>query len=73
MDSMSITADYYDIQLENQVGDISNAYITQNEANCRLGVNRDGSPFDLRSTLLFHIHIDNGRAKTGCRGGIPGE
>ena len=53
MDSMSITADYYDIQLENQVGDISNAYITQNEANCRLGVNRDGSPFEWDMSSAF--------------------
>lgn len=53
IDNMSMTVDYYDIQLENQVGDISSAYILQNEANCRLGVNRDGTPFGLGIDSAF--------------------
>ncbi|HEU4774546.1 MAG TPA: TonB-dependent receptor [Lysobacter sp.] len=46
MDGMSTTVDYYSIELEDQVGDITNAWIMQQEADCRLGVKRDGSPAD---------------------------
>jgi len=46
MDGMSTTVDYYSIELTDQVGDITNAWILQQEADCRLGVQRDGSPAD---------------------------
>lgn len=46
MDGMSMSADYFSIELEDQVGDITNAWILQQEADCRLGVKRDGSPAD---------------------------
>ena len=49
-DSLSMSVDYYDIQLENQVGDISSAYILENEANCRLGVSENGATaYDINS------------------------
>lgn len=46
MDGMSMSVDYYSIELEDQVGDITNAWLLQQEADCRLGVQRDGSPAD---------------------------
>lgn len=46
VDNVSVSADYYSIKLEDQVGDITNAWILQQEADCRLGVQRDGSPAD---------------------------
>lgn len=49
MDNMSISADYYDIELEGQVGDISTSYLFRNEADCLLGVTRDGAPVDTAS------------------------
>jgi len=45
IDDMSLSVDYYRIRLEDKAGQVSASYILQNEANCRLGVNRDGSPF----------------------------
>ncbi|MBD9468289.1 TonB-dependent receptor [Pseudoxanthomonas sp. PXM01] len=46
IDNMSVSVDYYKIKLEDRARVLDAAYIMQNEANCRLGVNRDGSPFD---------------------------
>ncbi len=42
-DKMSLTVDYYKIELENVVGDISAATVLREEADCRLGKERDGS------------------------------
>jgi len=46
IDGMTLTADYYEIVLEDKSTVLSAAYILQNEANCRLGVHRDGRPFE---------------------------
>lgn len=53
IDNMSVSLDYYSIDLRNQVGDITNAYILEQEANCRLGVKRDGSPADFSMDSSF--------------------
>ncbi len=53
IDGMSMTVDYYRIELENQVGDLSSSYILKNEANCRLGRDRDGSPFEHAADSAF--------------------
>jgi iron complex outermembrane recepter protein len=45
MENLSITADYYDIELEDQASVLTLAYILRNEAGCRLGTNADGTPF----------------------------
>lgn len=45
IDNMSLSVDYYRVRLEDKASQLSSGYILQNEANCRLGVNRDGSPF----------------------------
>lgn len=57
MDGMSITADYYRIKLEDAASQLSSAFLLNNEANCRLGVFPDGSPFnqDINSAFCQNI------------------
>lgn len=45
-DDFSFQLDYYKIELEGVVGDISASYVLQNEADCRLGQTRQGTPVD---------------------------
>jgi outer membrane receptor protein involved in Fe transport len=45
VDSMSVTVDYWRIKLEDQATQLSSAFLLENEANCRLGVRRDGTPY----------------------------
>lgn len=44
-EGMDVSVDYWRIKLEDAATQLSSTYILQNEANCRLGVNPDGSPF----------------------------
>lgn len=44
-ENQSVTIDYWRIKLEDAATQLSSTYILQNEANCRLGVYPDGSPF----------------------------
>lgn len=53
LENMSFSVDMYEIKLEDQAGDITNAYILRNEANCRLGVNPDGTPFQYSIDSAF--------------------
>lgn len=53
IEGMSVSADYYNIELTDQVGDITNAWILQQEADCRLGVQRNGSPSDFSLDSSF--------------------
>ncbi|RNF85481.1 TonB-dependent receptor [Lysobacter psychrotolerans] len=48
-DSLSMSVDWYKIRLEKQVSDISSSYLLRNEADCRLGRERDGTPVDSSS------------------------
>jgi iron complex outermembrane recepter protein len=48
-DALSMSVDYYDIKLEGIINDLSIAYIIDREADCRLGVDDDGSPVDINS------------------------
>lgn len=57
IDNMSLSVDYYRIQLEDKASQISTGYILQNEANCRLGVKRDGSPFEHAPDSAFCQNI----------------
>jgi len=45
IDDMSVSVDYWRIKLEDQAIQLSSAYLLENEANCRLGVDRAGNPF----------------------------
>lgn len=49
MDRMSLSVDYYRITLEGAVRDIAFSYLIRNEADCRLGQTRDGTPVDVNS------------------------
>jgi iron complex outermembrane recepter protein len=48
-DALSLSVDYYDITLEGIINDLSIAYIIDREADCRLGIDNDGSPVDINS------------------------
>ena len=48
MDDLSLTVDYYNIQLEGAISDLTGR-LYREEAACRLGTNRDGSPVDQNS------------------------
>lgn len=41
-----VSVDYFDIQMRNQVQDLSTDQLLQDEANCRLGARVDGTPVD---------------------------
>ena len=45
MDRMDVSVDYWRIKLKDAATQLSSTYILQNEANCRLGTNPDGTPF----------------------------
>ena len=45
VENMSISVDYWRIKLEDQATQLSSAYLLENEANCRLGVDRTGATF----------------------------
>ncbi len=49
VDNLSVSVDWYKIELEGRVQDISTAYLLENEADCRLGQRRDGSSVDVNS------------------------
>ena len=49
MDGLSISADYYDIELEDVVGDLSLALVLEREAECRLGTTVGGQAVDPNS------------------------
>lgn len=55
VDNLSFTVDYYKVELEGVVGDISSAYILQNEADCRLGTDRQGNAVDTGSAFCQFI------------------
>ncbi len=45
IDGMSMSVDYWRIKLTDQATQLSSSYLLENEANCRLGVDRAGNPF----------------------------
>ncbi|GAB3091786.1 TonB-dependent receptor domain-containing protein [Lysobacter terrae] len=45
MEGMDVSVDYWRVKLEDAATQLSSSYILQNEANCRLGTNPDGTPF----------------------------
>ncbi|MDQ3289318.1 MAG: TonB-dependent receptor [Pseudomonadota bacterium] len=48
-EGLSVGVDYFRIELDDSVSDISSTYLLRNEANCRLGQDRDGSAVDPNS------------------------
>jgi outer membrane receptor protein involved in Fe transport len=55
IDNMSLTVDYYRIKLTDAAGQLSSTYVLENEANCRLGVDTQGRPFDINSAFCQNI------------------
>lgn len=56
-EGMDLSVDYWRIQLEDAATQLSSSYLLQNEANCRLGVYPDGSPFPFDPTSTFCQNI----------------
>ncbi len=57
IDNMSLSVDYYRIKLEDRATQLSSSYLMQSEANCRLGVKRDGSAYEHASDSAFCQNI----------------
>ena len=55
-----MSVDYFKIELDDSVSDISSGYLLRNEANCRLGQDRDGSAVDPNSAAcqFFLSQVD---------------
>ena len=49
-DDLSVQADYYDIEIKKGVEDLDTQYLLRKEADCLLGVDRDGNTVDQGST-----------------------
>lgn len=54
MDDLSLTVDYYNIELEGAISDLTGR-LYRDEAACRLGTNRDGSPVDATSERCVEV------------------
>lgn len=52
-DSLSISADYYNIVLEGAVANLSSTFILDNEAGCRTGLTRTRQPFQFAPGSAF--------------------
>lgn len=68
MDRMSLTVDYYKIRLEDAASQLSSTYLLQNEANCRLGVRPDGSPFPFGMDSTFCQNLTSLITRTNAPG-----
>jgi iron complex outermembrane receptor protein len=57
IDNMSFSADFWRIKLEDAASQLTNARLLRDEANCRLGVDRAGNPFqfDINSSFCQNI------------------
>jgi iron complex outermembrane recepter protein len=54
-DSLDVSLDYFDIELENMVDDLTYDYIMRTEADCALGATLSGQPIDSNSALCQFI------------------
>ena len=52
-DRFSVSADYYRIKLNDAASQLSSTFLLTNEANCRLGTNPDGTPFNQAADSAF--------------------
>jgi iron complex outermembrane recepter protein len=52
---MSVSVDYWRIKLQDAASQLSSAFILRTEADCRLGVDRDGNTVDSNSALCQNI------------------
>ena len=56
-DGLSVSADYWRIKLEDAASQLSASFLLNNEANCRLGVFPDGTPFNQSIDSAFCRNI----------------
>lgn len=56
-DNMSMSVDYWRIKLSDQATQLSSTFLLQNEANCRLGVKPDGTPFEYEASSAYCQNI----------------
>ncbi|MFN4160602.1 MAG: TonB-dependent receptor domain-containing protein [Stenotrophomonas sp.] len=68
VDGMSMSVDYYKIRLEDAASQLSSTYLLQNEANCRLGVRPDGSPFPFGMDSTFCQNLTSLITRTSAPG-----
>lgn len=54
-DALNLSVDYYRIRLEDAASQLSSSDILRQEADCRLGVDRQGNPVDTNSALCQNI------------------
>ncbi|MEN1924787.1 TonB-dependent receptor [Luteimonas sp. MJ293] len=71
IDNMSLSVDYYRIRLDDKAAALTAGYILQNEANCRLGVNRDGDPFEYGMDSDFCQNMTSLVTRTDAPEGTP--
>ena len=57
IDNMSVTLDYYEITLEDRATQLAASTIMQREADCRLGVKRNGDPSDYDTNSAYCQNI----------------
>jgi outer membrane receptor protein involved in Fe transport len=57
IDDMSMSVDYYRIKLEDAASQLSSSYLLENEANCRLGLFPNGTPFNQTPDSAFCQNI----------------
>ena len=57
IDGMSLSVDYYRIELEDQALQLGAGFLLSNEANCRLGVRENGQPFEFAPDSAFCQNI----------------
>lgn len=67
-DNMSISADYYDIELEGAVTTLSTAYILEAEGGCRTGLTRNRQPYAFSADSGFCQEILSRVTRTAAPG-----
>jgi iron complex outermembrane recepter protein len=67
-DSLSFSADYYDIELEGAITTLSSAYILEAEGGCRTGLTRTRQPYQFASDSAFCQEIVSRVTRTPAPG-----
>jgi outer membrane receptor protein involved in Fe transport len=65
--NFSIQIDYYELEIENAVRDMSVTHLLRDEADCQLGEDTSGNPIDINSALCMDVfsRITRGNALPG--------
>lgn len=68
MDNLSLTADYYDIELEGAVTTLSSTFILDAEAGCRTGLTRTRQPYAFAPDSAFCQEVTSRVTRTAAPG-----